>query len=97
VPREALERAQALAGEGKDAEALEGVRAFLGRYRTDTALLPDAVRLEVELLRRTRSPDYAEAAKRAAKDLSVYPPPAPGLPAEGPPKEGAPTAPPAGR
>jgi len=83
----AFRRAEALAREGKDAEALEAVRDFLARYRAETPFLGDAVRLEVELLRRTGSPDYAEAARRAAKDLTVYAPP-------GPP---APTAPPAGR
>ena len=87
APLEALRAAQALAGEGKDAEALEAVRGFLERHRTEAALLGDAVRLEVDLLRRTGSPDYAEAARRAAKDLTVYAPP-------GPP---APTAPPTGR
>ncbi len=83
-PLEALRGAQALAREGKDAEALEAVRGFLGRYRTEASLLGDAVRLEVELLRRTGSPDHAVAARRAALDLTVYAPP-------GPP---APTAPP---
>jgi hypothetical protein len=82
-PLEALRRARALA----DTEALAAVREWLALYRTEAALLADAVRLEVELLRRTGSPDYEAAAARAAKDLTVYPPP-------GPP---APTAPPDGR
>ena len=82
-----LRRAEDLAREGSDAEALEAVRDFLARCRAETPFLGDAVRLEVELLRRTGSPAYAEAALRAAKDLTVYAPP-------GPP---TPTAPPAGR
>jgi PA14 domain len=76
APVEALRKAQALAAEARDAEALEAVRGFLALYRTEAWLLGDAVRLEVELLRRTGSPDHAEAAKRAALDLTVYPPPA---------------------
>ncbi len=87
APRIALRRAEGLAADGKDTEALEAVRGFLGRYRTEAALLGDAVRLEVDLLRRTGSPEHAEAAKRVALDLTVYAPP-------GPP---APTAPPSAR
>ncbi len=74
APVEALRKAQALAAEAKDAEALEAVRGFLALYRTEAWLLGDAVRLELELLRRTGSPDHAEAAKRAAKDLTVFAP-----------------------
>jgi len=86
APHAALDRAQALAGGGNDTEALEAVRDFLARYRTDP-LLGDAVRLEVDLLRRTGSQEYELAARRAAKDLTVFPPPAPRTP----------TAPPSGR
>ncbi|HEX5136322.1 MAG TPA: hypothetical protein VFY93_05070 [Planctomycetota bacterium] len=80
VPGDALRAAQALADDGKDAEALIAVRAWLGRYRTEAWLMGDAVRLEVELLRRTKSPDHAEAARRAKKDLTVYAPPVPRAP-----------------
>jgi parallel beta-helix repeat protein len=74
APREALRRAEVLAAEGKDAEALEAVQGFLARHRTETWLLGAAVRLELDLLRRTGSPDHAAAARRAALDLTVYPP-----------------------
>jgi len=80
VPGDALSAARALADEGKDAEALAAVRAWLSRYRTEAWLLGDAVRLEVDLLERTKSPDSAEAARRAALDLTVYAPPVPPAP-----------------
>lgn len=93
----AFRRAEALAREGKDAQALEAVRAFLARHRAETSVLGDAVRLEVELLRRTGSPDYAVAAKRAALDLTVYAPPGPPGPQPTPRGEVKPTGPRAGR
>jgi hypothetical protein len=72
--RAAFEAARKLAEEGKHKEALDAVRAFLAGHRTDGLFLGQALRLEVELLRRTGSPDYEEAARRAAKDLTVFPP-----------------------
>ncbi|MCK6460082.1 MAG: hypothetical protein L6Q95_09335, partial [Planctomycetes bacterium] len=80
APVEALRKAQALADEGRNAEALEAVRGWLARYRTEAWLVADAVRLEVDLLRRTGSPDHEAAAERAAKDLTVFPPPGPRSP-----------------
>jgi hypothetical protein len=72
APAAELRRAEALAREGEDAEALEAVRGFLARHRREAALLGAALRLEVELLRRTGSREHAEAARRAALDLTVY-------------------------
>jgi len=65
-------RAEALAGAGRDEEALREVQLFLARHRTETVLLGEAVRLEVDLLARLDSPDHAAAAARAALDLTVY-------------------------
>jgi hypothetical protein len=72
APAAELRRAEALAREGEDAEALEAVRGFLARHRREAALLCAALRLEVELLLRTGSREHAEAARRAALDLTVY-------------------------
>jgi parallel beta-helix repeat protein len=84
VPSSMLLYAQELARDGKDAEALEWLRGVLKGYRTEAWILGDAIRLEVELLRRTGSAEYAEAAKRAEKDLTVFPPAVPPAPPDPP-------------
>jgi hypothetical protein len=72
APAAELRHAEALARAGEDAEALAAVRGFLARHRKEASLLGDALRLEVDLLRRLGRPEHAEAARRAALDLTVY-------------------------
>jgi hypothetical protein len=63
--------ARALREEGKDADALAGVRALLAG-REPTTLRPEARLLELELLRARRGPDFDAAAARARRDLEPF-------------------------
>lgn len=72
-PAAAYWAARALHALGRDREALARLRrGLLDGARTETTLLDRALRLEVELLRATGDPGYAEAAARARLDLTPF-------------------------